>query len=133
MDEAEERLGRAYAARYRHDLDALLSDLPAPAGVAPTRTGWPQVLAGFRAQVAADLAALRGRPEYRLRAVVMILVALLTLGGRRRGAGPRCRRPRPLAGPPGALRATGVGLSPSPTDRMPISSADAHSCGNAFR
>jgi Domain of unknown function (DUF1707) len=78
MDEVEERLAKTYAARYRHDLDAVTADLPA----ASVTTGWGSIVALARQQLADDLAALtgRGRVEVsRRRKVVVALAALAVL------------------------------------------------------
>lgn len=58
MDEVEERLAKTYAARYRHELDALTADLPP---VPPATSGWPAIVTLARQQLADDLAALTGR------------------------------------------------------------------------
>jgi uncharacterized protein DUF1707 len=76
MDEVEERLAKTYAARYRHDLDAVTADLPA----ASVTTGWGSIVALARQQLADDLAALTGRVEVsRRRKVVVALAALAVL------------------------------------------------------
>jgi hypothetical protein len=58
MDETEERLGKVYAARFRHELDALTIDLPAP----EMRAGWGLVIGMARQQFVDDVAALIVRP-----------------------------------------------------------------------
>ncbi|MET7998083.1 DUF1707 domain-containing protein [Amycolatopsis sp. NPDC005232] len=57
LTEVEERTTAVYEARYRHDLDELLADLP-PA--APT-TGWRPVMALAGRQLATDFTVLTGR------------------------------------------------------------------------
>ena len=42
VEETDDRLARTFATRYRHELDALTADLPAPS--APSR-GWGDVVA----------------------------------------------------------------------------------------
>jgi hypothetical protein len=78
MDEVEERLAKTFAARYRHELDAVTADLPA-GGVT---TGWGSIVTLARQQLADDLAALTGRARVevsRRRKVVLALVALAFL------------------------------------------------------
>ncbi|GHF83919.1 hypothetical protein FHX82_005734 [Amycolatopsis bartoniae] len=75
MDEVEDRLARTYAARYRHELEAITADLPRDA----TPAGWGAVLALAGRQLQDDLAALTGRanvPAGRRRTVVLTLAAL---------------------------------------------------------
>jgi hypothetical protein len=54
LDETDQRIGAAYAARFRHELDPLTADLPAPAGTAPP-TGWVAVWHGVLRQSRATL------------------------------------------------------------------------------
>jgi hypothetical protein len=78
MDEVEERLAKTFAARYRHELDAVTADLPA-GGVT---TGWGSIVTLARQQLADDLAALTGRARVevsRRRKVVLGLAALAIL------------------------------------------------------
>jgi hypothetical protein len=79
MDEAEERLGKVYAARYRHELDALTIDLPVP----EMRAGWGLVIGMARQQFVDDVAALTVRPaeggSSRLRRVVLAAAGLAVL------------------------------------------------------
>ncbi|MEV6445189.1 DUF1707 domain-containing protein [Amycolatopsis sp. NPDC051716] len=85
MDEVEERLGRLERLRYRHELAAVIADLPAPEPNAPR--GWQQILTAARTAFAADLAVLGGRtPEStpgrrRLLIIVTVLVGLLIVAG----------------------------------------------------
>ncbi|HEY0454562.1 DUF1707 domain-containing protein [Actinophytocola sp.] len=76
MAEVEERLATTYAARYRHELDAVTADLPS----ANTAAGWGAILTVARRQLADDLAALTGRGDHpisRRRKAVLGLTALL--------------------------------------------------------
>jgi hypothetical protein len=78
MDEVEERLAKTYAARYRHELDALTADLPPVAAT----SGWPAVVTLARQQLADDLAALTGRgggSVSRRRRAVLAIAALAML------------------------------------------------------
>jgi hypothetical protein len=78
MDELEERLTRVYAARYGHELDVLVLDLPSAtrsgSGIA---SGWLAVLAMAWTQVGMDLARLFGRrgTGWNRRRVVLAVVA----------------------------------------------------------
>jgi hypothetical protein len=79
MEETETRLAEVYAARYRHELDALTADLPAP----DVRAGWGLVVALACRQLIDDLAALAGRGDRggisRRRRLLLALAALLTV------------------------------------------------------
>jgi hypothetical protein len=81
MDELEDRLGGVYAARYHHELDPLVADLPR--GAQPRVTArWLAVLAAAWAQLRVDLALLLGRGGSgwtRRRVVVAGIVALLLI------------------------------------------------------
>ena len=92
MDELEERLTRVYAARYGHELDVLVLDLPSSttsgSGIA---SGWLAILAMAWTQIGMDLALLfgrRGSGWTRRRVVVavgaglaLVAVAGFVLGG----------------------------------------------------
>jgi hypothetical protein len=77
LAEVEERTAAIYAARYRHELDLVVADLPqseAPAG------GWRPVLAAAGRQLTTDLLTLTGRGgamSNRRRQVVLIVVLVL--------------------------------------------------------
>jgi hypothetical protein len=79
MEETETRLAEVYAARYRHELDALTADLPAP----DVRTGWGLVVALARQQLVEDVAALAGRGDRdgisRRRRLLLALAALFAV------------------------------------------------------
>jgi hypothetical protein len=78
LDEVEERLGRIYAARYQHELDSLVADLPARRG----RTGWSVVAMIALQQLGADLALLRGHGrtvDSGTRRLVFVLLATLVI------------------------------------------------------
>ncbi|MDN5917955.1 MAG: DUF1707 domain-containing protein [Pseudonocardia sp.] len=79
MEETEERLGQAYAARYRRELAALTADLPA----AEPPHGWHLIAATARHQVLHDFAVLTGRApgdRTRLVAVLLVIVAVALFG-----------------------------------------------------
>jgi hypothetical protein len=86
-DEGDERMGTAFAARYRDELPPLTVDLPGaqPATPAPAAaTGWRGLLIALvtlvRAEFAATVAAgLRSRRFVLTALVVLALVAGLTL------------------------------------------------------
>jgi hypothetical protein len=80
MDELEDRLGGVYAARYHHELDTLVADLPR--GARPRAPGWLAVLAVAWAQLRVDLVLLLGRGGSgwtRRRVVIAAIVALLLI------------------------------------------------------
>lgn len=79
MDELEDRLGGVYAARHRHELDALVTDLPATTG--RRAAGWLAVLAAAWAQLRLDLMLLAGRASAgrSRRRVVVAAIAVLAL------------------------------------------------------
>lgn len=84
VDEAEERLGQVYRARYTDELAALTADLPAAGRTGPA--GWAGVWAALRAQILLEAAILAGRvpAALRRRAAALLLLlgpALLLLGG----------------------------------------------------
>ncbi|NIH83313.1 DUF1707 SHOCT-like domain-containing protein [Amycolatopsis granulosa] len=78
LSEVEDRMAKVYAARYRHELDDLVADLPPVAGAA---TGWSGVLAAARDQLAADWAAMRqgGLATRRTLAYAAVVLTLLVL------------------------------------------------------
>jgi hypothetical protein len=77
MEETEERLGQAYAARYHHELEALTTDL---AAANPSPAGWALVATQFRRQLLDDVAILLGRAPgtgaQRLRILLVLLGVL---------------------------------------------------------
>ncbi|WP_103343831.1 DUF1707 SHOCT-like domain-containing protein [Amycolatopsis sp. CA-126428] len=76
MAEVEERLATLETTRYRHELGALIADLPAESPEA--HDGWRPILGAVRRQLTADIATLLNRssaPDARRR--VVIAVALL--------------------------------------------------------
>jgi hypothetical protein len=77
IDELDERLAGAYGARYRHELDALVTDLPHVEPAAPA--GWRAVLQAMWAQLGADAALLfgRGRAGWTRRRIVLAVLVLL--------------------------------------------------------
>jgi hypothetical protein len=77
--ELDERLAAVYAAKYRDDLDLVIADLPQPE---PATTGWWDILARLRLQLALELAILLGRADVgskRRRLVLAGLVILVVL------------------------------------------------------
>lgn len=80
LTDTEDRIAKAYAADYRHELDALTADLPSSP---PEPTGWGLVLSAVREQLALELALLLGRvpasAARRVRTLAAALVALLVL------------------------------------------------------
>ncbi|MEV4603712.1 DUF1707 domain-containing protein [Amycolatopsis sp. NPDC049253] len=81
--EVEERMAAVYAARFRHELDAVLDDLPRSAAPA---LGWRPVLTLAAHQLAVDFTTLTGRGGASVRrrvfliaATVLAFVALLLL------------------------------------------------------
>jgi hypothetical protein len=79
MDELDERLAAVYAARYRHELDTLVADLPEPAA-ASASAGWRAVWLMTISQLRADLALLFGRNGTgwtRRRIIIALLAALV--------------------------------------------------------
>jgi uncharacterized protein DUF1707 len=76
MEELEERLSTIYAARYRHELTAVLADLPSATTPA---AGWVAVVTVAWRQLTTDLAGLFGRGDTTLsrrRKIVLSLVLL---------------------------------------------------------
>ncbi|WP_275295169.1 DUF1707 domain-containing protein [Amycolatopsis sp. La24] len=83
LAETEERTAAVYGARYRDEIRAALSELPAgePAGPSAAAAGWTPVLLLTGKQLLAEVALLAGHasvPVNRRRRVV--LAALLALG-----------------------------------------------------
>lgn len=84
MAEVEERLGRLEELRYRHELAALTTDLPADEQRTPV--GWRQIVTAVGTALAAELAVLRGRtPEptpgrRRVLLLITVLIGLLIAG-----------------------------------------------------
>ncbi|HEV7974402.1 DUF1707 domain-containing protein [Amycolatopsis sp.] len=74
IDEVEQRLTEIYAARYRHELDAITSDLP-PADQA---SSWGTVFTLARRQLIDDASALlsRGADLSHRRKLALILIAV---------------------------------------------------------
>jgi hypothetical protein len=79
MDELDDRMAGVYSARYHHELDTLVTDLPhaAPAGPA----GWRFVLSAVWAQLGADAALLLGRggPGWTRRRIVLAAVLAVSV------------------------------------------------------
>jgi hypothetical protein len=82
MDELDDRLGGVYAARYLHELDALVADLPGAGRPLPA-AGWLAVLAAMWTRLRLDLALLVGRGgsgSTRRRVVLAAVAALFVIG-----------------------------------------------------
>ncbi|WP_329048295.1 DUF1707 domain-containing protein [Amycolatopsis sp. NBC_01488] len=80
MDEIEERMTRVYALKFRHDLDALTADLPAPESSPATARGWRPILEAIGRQLAAEIRTLLARggaAGSRQRRLVIALVLLV--------------------------------------------------------
>ena len=96
LHETDERVAAAYAARYRHELTALLTDLPttdAPLGAAPSWAAlWMLAVWRARAFVTGEPASARPTPRQlrsagRLTAVLLVwFVACVVLGAAAVGA-----------------------------------------------
>lgn len=81
LDEAEERLGAACAARFLHELVPLTVDLPAAAVPVPD-AGWSGVLAAFPAQIRRSLAVPADAGPARsalLRVRVLLLIVFVVM------------------------------------------------------
>jgi hypothetical protein len=79
LDEVEERTTTIYAARFRHELDAVLADLPHAAVPGPV-SGWRPVLALAAQQFATDFATVTGRGGAgTLRRLFLIVASILAL------------------------------------------------------
>ncbi len=81
MDELEDRLGGVYAAKHRHELDALVTDLPVTKR-SRTVAGWLALLAAAWTQLRLDLALLFGRigtgwPRRRIAVAAIVTVILI--------------------------------------------------------
>lgn len=75
MDEAEERLESAFGARYRHELDALVADLPEPPG---HNSSWRAIALSAREQLSTDIARLLGEGSTRrVRIAIATVIAFL--------------------------------------------------------
>ena len=82
MDEVEERITRVYAVRFRHELDALTADLPAPDAPRALASGWRPIVEAIGRQLAAETRTLLGRggaAGSRGRRLVIALVLLACL------------------------------------------------------
>ncbi|MDT7806058.1 MAG: hypothetical protein QOI78_9491 [Actinomycetota bacterium] len=63
VDEMDDRLALVAEARFRHELDAVVADLPRAEGVPAQAAGWLPILATARRQLSADATALVGRGQ----------------------------------------------------------------------
>jgi len=80
MDEVEERITEVYAVRFRHELDALTADLPAPEVPRAPASGWREIVEAVRRQLAAEsriLLARGGAVASRRRRLMIALVLLV--------------------------------------------------------
>jgi hypothetical protein len=94
LDEGDERVATAYAARFRDELPALTADLPPAPATSPVAPGWRALLVLAWLQLRTALAgfswrgtgrAVRSRPGLAVAAVA--LLALLSFGAARAGEG----------------------------------------------
>jgi hypothetical protein len=93
LQEGDERVAAAYAARFRDELPRLSADLPPASESAPVAPGWRALAVLVRLQVRTAVAALwrrfrgvlRARP--RLAVAVVALLALLSLLAATAGGG----------------------------------------------
>ena len=93
LEECDERVSAAYAARYVHDLPALTADLPSTAPSAPVAPGWRAIAVLLWLQLRTLLNAstwrsisrsARTRPRLAIAAIGLLAVLLLgamTAGG----------------------------------------------------
>ena len=83
MDELEDRLGETYAARYHHELEVLVADLPPAAASAVAPTGWRAILAALWVQLRSEFLLLLGRRGrgWTGRRVVLAVIAGIFLAG----------------------------------------------------
>jgi hypothetical protein len=63
VDEVDDRLALVAEARFRHELDAVVADLPRSEGPAAQAAGWLPILGTARRQLSADAAAFLGRGQ----------------------------------------------------------------------
>lgn len=80
MAEVEERITEVYSVRYRHELDALTADLPAPEVQRTPASGWREIFEAIRGQLAAEariLLARGGAVGARRRRLAITLVLLV--------------------------------------------------------
>ncbi|HEV7975446.1 DUF1707 domain-containing protein [Amycolatopsis sp.] len=77
LEEVEERLAEIYTARFRHELDAIIADLPP---LQESATGWRPVLTAARHQLAGDLSALTGRGQNVISPRRRLVLTLAMLG-----------------------------------------------------
>jgi Domain of unknown function (DUF1707) len=98
LQEGDERVAAAYAARYRDELGRLTADLPPAPAAGPVAPGWRALalLAWLQVRTAAaDLAratrgAVRGRPRLvlgMLAALVLLALMAASVGGGYEGSG----------------------------------------------
>lgn len=63
MDEVEARLTEVYAVRFRHELEALTADLPAPDVRRAPASGWRGIFEAIRRQIATEARILLARGD----------------------------------------------------------------------
>jgi DUF1707 SHOCT-like domain len=85
IDECDERVAAAYAARFLRDLPPLTADLPPAAAPAPVAPGWRPLLVMAWLQLRTALAGIsrrgaRGRPRLAI-AVAAVLAVLFVAAG----------------------------------------------------
>jgi hypothetical protein len=82
VDEVDDRLALVAAARFRHELDAVVADLPRPEAPAAQAVGWLPILGTARRQLSADATALLGRGQVavsRRRRLAILVAAVAVL------------------------------------------------------
>jgi hypothetical protein len=85
IDECDERVAAAYAARFLRDLPPLTADLPPAAPAAPVAPGWRTLLVMAWLQLRTALAGLswrgvRGRPRLVIAMAAVLAVLFLAAG-----------------------------------------------------
>jgi hypothetical protein len=84
LEEGDERLAAAYAARFLHELPPLTADLPPAPAPAPTAPGWRAVLTAMVLELRSMLSGPSGSgttlSKRRLAAAVVLAVAVLAIG-----------------------------------------------------
>lgn len=73
LSEVEERVTTVYAAQYRHELDAVVADLPSPA----TRARWQPLLLLAGHQLVTEFGAAPARRKLAVGMLLVIAVAMM--------------------------------------------------------
>jgi hypothetical protein len=84
LEEGDERLAAAYAARFLHELPPLTADLPPAPAPVPTAPGWRAVLTAMVVELRSMLSGASGSgttlSKRRLAVAVVLAVAVLAIG-----------------------------------------------------